>query len=217
MARVKFDVSSSDAEKASQSFETVKAGVYRGKLHKADVTKPSGKDRRIEAQYKISGPRHIGSLLFDYINLESEASTWKLDQFLQAFGVATKKKRKGEFDTDNLLGQDVMIRVKNEMYTDPKTKEARQTAKVAAVWAPTDEDEGLEPGDEDEPDVDEEDGEDEPEAEDEVEEETPDYSDWDLADLKAECKSRKIPVKGLKKSQLVAALEENDAEEPFSE
>lgn len=53
---------------------------------------------------------------------------------------------------------------------------------------------------------------------DDDEEESPDYSEWDIADLKKELKERGLSTKG-KKSQFVTRLEEDDEsdEDPFSD
>lgn len=213
MAKIKFDVSSSDAEKATANYAQPTPGVYRIKIKALDVKKPDGKDRRIEAQYEIVQDKKFkGARLFDYINLESESSAWKLDQFLQAVGAASTKKRSGSFDTEALLGKDLMCRVKNELY------QGEQRAKVGGVFALSDdEDEASEDSDEGTEDVDEE-GEDEELAEDdedESEEET-DYSEWEISDLKAELKRRELSTKG-KRTELTTRLEEDDAEDPFDE
>lgn len=120
MPKVKFDVSGSDPDKAaSGSFEPPKPGVYKAKIAELkpgftdnDKTRP-----RLEVVVEITDKRFLGSRLWDYISF-GEASQWKLDQFLQAMGLADKKKRKGTFDTDLLLNKPLKVRVKGETFNE---------------------------------------------------------------------------------------------------
>lgn len=120
MAKVKFDVSGSDPERAMRGGEPPKPGVYPVKIKeinsgfsKGDDGKPDRKRPRLEVVFEISAGEHKGFPLWEYLTF-TEASQWKLDQFLQTVGIADKKKRKGEFDTDEYVGQELKVRVKHE-------------------------------------------------------------------------------------------------------
>ena len=69
----------------------------------------------------------------------------------------------------------------------------------------------MEDEEEEEEDSDEE--EEEEDSDEEEEEEEVDYTDWTIKDLKGECRARGIKVtKGMKKSDLIKALEADDEE-----
>lgn len=119
MAKIKFDVSGSDPEKAvSRDFEPPRPGVHLVKVEeinpgfsKGDDGKPDKTRPRLEIVARVEDGVSKGAPLWDYLSF-SEASQWKLDQFLQVFGIATAKKRKGEFDTDTIIGEVAKVRVK---------------------------------------------------------------------------------------------------------
>lgn len=174
MAKVTFDVSGSDPDKAVQDLEPPRPGVYKAKVEEVtpgfskdkETGKPDKTRPRLEVVYRIIGPKHKGAPLWDYLSF-SEASQWKLDQFLQAVGIATKSKRKGTFDTAKVVGKIVKIRVSGEGSGED------YRARVRGCFAATAEDEDT--GDEDE------DGETEPD-EDEGEEDTDDEDEGDEGD-----------------------------------
>lgn len=135
---LKYDVSGSDpGEAAGKEFVQPRPGVYKAKVQKILLAKPEGKDRRIEITYAItdkSAEKANGAWLTDYVNVESEAAVWRLDQLLLAFGITTAtSKRKGSFDVDTLLGKDCKIRVKADSYTPAGETEAQYRGKIAAV------------------------------------------------------------------------------------
>lgn len=209
MAVVKFDVSGTDPEKASQSFEPPKPGVYLAKVaeinsgfSKNDDGKPDRQRPRLEVVYHIADGDYKNAPLWDYLSF-SEDSQWRMDQFLQAVGVSSKKKRKGSFDTDSLLGKIVKVRVKADT-----NQSGDYRAKVGGVMSAPQEGEDYEDeepdGEEDEPGEDE-DGEDEDEETNAV-----DYSTMSIKDLRIECKSRDLETGGAKPA-LIARLEEADA------
>jgi SAP domain len=98
MAKVKYDVRGVE----SGGGTPLAPGVYNAKITQADVTKPEGKDQRIEVIFEIvnSEKENNGKKLYEYINLESENTKWKLREYLEALGMATEQ---GEFDTDDHL------------------------------------------------------------------------------------------------------------------
>lgn len=212
MTIIKFDVSDSDPEKAQASGKPPKPGIYKAKVKeckegfaKGENGKPDKEKRRIEVIFTISEGKHKGFPLYDYISF-GEASKWKLDQFLQALGFADTKKRKGQFDTTKVIGMEVQLRVKNELYNGD------DTAKIGAILPPVaddddedeiedDEDEELEDDEEVEDDEDEDEDEDEDddsedEEDDEEDEDEDDSDDEDDEDEDEE--EEPAPVKGKK-------------------
>lgn len=238
--KVKFDVSGSDPKDAFKGgAEPPKPGVYKGKIVDCKVGAKQGDPdaKRLEVTIEIiDDKKYKGARLYDYIAF-SEASQWKMDQFLQVLGITSKSKRKGTFDTDDVVGEVVKIRVAGDTYN------GEYRAKLAAYLPGGKDDDDEDDDDADEVDVDEDDDEDfdddeeeesdDEEDEDEDEEESedddvPPYDEWDIEELKAECKARKLKIKpGSKKVTYVKALEaddeasegddedEDDEEDPF--
>jgi hypothetical protein len=96
VARFKFDVRGVEGRGA-----TLPQGVYDAQITSADITKPDGKDERIELVVEvINNKDHNGKKLYEYVNLESEAARWKLLELLRAVGV---DKDAGTLDTDKQL------------------------------------------------------------------------------------------------------------------
>jgi len=96
VARFKFDVRGVEGRGAA-----LPAGVYDGQITSADITKPDGKDERIELVVEvINNKDHNGKKLYEYVNLESEAARWKLLELLEAVGVDDKH---GTLDTDRQM------------------------------------------------------------------------------------------------------------------
>jgi len=208
MAKLKYDVSGSDPEKAKGggAFVPPQPGVYKAKINEIDQTESKAGNPMLKVTSKVTDKKFNGALLFDYIVL-NEASEWKLDQFLQAMGIATTKKRKGSVDLDELIGKGFKVRVKGETYND------EYQARVGAyLLFDEDQDDDIdEDGGEDEEEYDEDlDEDDEDEVEEEVEDE---YEDFSVPELRAECKERDINTRGAKPA-LIARLRDNDTE-PF--
>lgn len=221
MAKVKFDVSQSDPKDAFKGGgEQPKPGTYNGKIVQCKPGAKQGEpdNKRLEVIVEITDKKFKGSRLYDFISF-NEASQWKMDQFLQVLGISTKTKRKGTFDTDDAVGETVKIRVSGDSYN------GEYRGKLAAYLMSSDEDdeeddeeeEDLDEDDEEEEEDDEEDSEDdeEDEGEDEDdEEEVAPYDEWDIDELKAEAKARKLKIKpGSKKVTYVKALEADDEAE----
>jgi hypothetical protein len=183
---VKFDVSGSDPADATRDFEPPKPGVYKAKVaeinpgfSRDDDGKPDKSRPRLEVVYRIQDKKYANAPVWDYLSF-SDASQWKLDQFLQAVGISSKTKRKGEFDTDKVAGKKIVkVRIIGE------TRNGAYRARVGGVFKYNkDDDEELdseedvdeEVEDEDVDDTEEEDETEESEDEDtdEEEDESPD-------------------------------------------
>lgn len=116
MPVIKFDVSGSDPEKARSGGEPPKPGIYVAKVVELKVGNkkgeaPTDENKRLEIRADIAIGKHKGYPLYDYIKFD-EPSQWKMDQFLQAVGVASDSKRKGQFKTEEIIGMPVRVRVK---------------------------------------------------------------------------------------------------------
>lgn len=208
MAKVKFDVSSADPEKSvARQFEPPLPGNYKAKIleckpgFKQVDGEPDKNQPRLEIIYEITDKKvkpkeAVGFRLYEYINF-SEAMAWKMDQFLQATGVSNKKKRKGTFDTDTLVGLPVILQVRGESQTvgegDDKTTvyRARPGSVAAATEADLEdedeedetEEEETEAETEEETEEESEDEEEESEEEDEEEEEPTGHTEESLSEL----------------------------------
>jgi hypothetical protein len=224
--KLKFDVSGSDPDKATgANFEPAKPGVYQCRIEETTVSNTKKGDQMITVTYEIVTPgSEKGKKLWDRIVL-TDAAKWKLDQFLQALGLATKRKRKGTLDLEAVIGEQLTVVVKQGEYN------GSPTAEVSRVSAPADEDDleeddDLEDEDDDDLDEDEDESDDEDEDEDEGDEDEEEDEDEDedaeddgyetmsIAELRAELKERELNSKGAKPA-LIARLRENDEEEPF--
>lgn len=232
MAVVKFDVSKTDPKDAlAGGGEQAKPGVYKAKVvslvpgHKQTDGKPDKSQPRLEVQVQIMKGRKPSkfAILYDYIAF-SEASQWKLDQFLQTFGLASTKKRKGQFKTESIVGKEFRLRVKGDTY------EGEYKAKVGA-YMPLDEDEDddefddddeLEEDDEeeiDDDDLDDDDEEDDDENDDDDDddgdEEDGEYTEEGLGEMSlSELKevAAEFEVKARGKAKLIAAILEAQEE-----
>ena len=143
MPVLKFDVSASDPEEArGKEMTQARPGVYLGKVTKIVIAKPEGKDQRLEVTGQITEGEFKGWMNTDYINMESEATVWKMDQFLQAIGEADSTKRKGSFNTDKIVGKAVKIRVRGDSFTPEGETVAQYRGKIAA-WLSIDDEEAV--------------------------------------------------------------------------
>jgi hypothetical protein len=190
IARVKYDV------RGVEGKTLLPAGVYNAKVASADVTKPEGKDERIELVLEVVGDKtHKGAKLYEYINLESESAKWKLREFLEAVGlVGNGKKEAGTLDTSKILG--TVIGVKTFVRAADDARGFDEQSRVRRMFA-SDSSNGAEAEAED--------------LDDDNEDES-DYSEMDLAELKAELKERGLSTKG-KRPALITRLEEADEED----
>jgi len=185
---------------------------------------------------KAKNKQFAGSHLWWYAMLPGHDSwddtAWKLDQFLQALGVATKKKRKGSFDPDKHVGEELLINVR-----PGKNRDGDYKGEVGAVlqydedeWASGDDDDDDDEPEYDEDEVDasdddddddgdegdEEEDEDE-EGEEEEDEEAGEYDDMTLSALRKEARERGLKPAGLDKGDLIEMLEVDDGEEDEEE
>src|SRR5262252_8956475 len=232
MPTVKFDVSQSDPDRA-KGFVPPTPGVYGAIIreckpgYKADGNGKPDKDApRLEIVVEITQSKNKqfkGARLFDYISF-SEAAQWKMDQFLQVLGIATIKKRKGQFKTEDVVGMPVKIRVRGDTFN------GEYSAKIGSYLEAEDED-ILDDTEEDEYDEEKPKGikgkankvarilELQPEyyaAEEEPEAEGDDYDAMDRAALVTEMKNRQLRV--LKKDDedaLREKLRSDDNVDPF--
>lgn len=222
MAKIKFDVSASDPDKAVRGGLSPKPGLYVGKVAEINEKNSRGDDGQpdpdrpmLEVVYEVvdadkkPNKKFVGSRLWSYLMLPGhpsyEQTVWKMDQFVQAIGLASKRKRKGTLDTDAIL--DTLVEMNVRAGTNQNGDYRGEIASVLPYDEETfgqasdddeedeeydeeeideleeeevDEDEEEEEPDEDEEDEDEEDEEEEDEDEDEdLEEED---EDEDLED-----------------------------------
>ncbi len=117
---IEFDVSNSDPEAAisSGNFESPQPGIYTVAVKSvtAGFSKNSDgsldKNRpRVEVIFQVQDPPYKGSQLWYYLTF-GEAALWKLDQFLQVFGIATANKRKGSFKPAQVEGKRCKVRIR---------------------------------------------------------------------------------------------------------
>ena len=152
MAKVKMKASKEAFEKAGQDqgdFVLPKQGWYTGMLKTctSGYSKDSdgGEDTsrpRLECIYEIVGvgredepvTENYGNL-WDYVSF-SEESEWKRAEFMKAMGLADDE-AEVDFDTDDVEGTKVLMRVKHEKGRD---KDSPPRAKVAKLLPFTDED-----------------------------------------------------------------------------
>jgi hypothetical protein len=138
MSKIKYDLTDSDPDAALEgAFEDPKPGVYQCKVvemnpgySKDDNGKPDKSRPRVEAVLEVQDPKYKGARLWTYLTFGKGFPAQKLDQFLQAFGIASKSKRKGEFDTDAIVDQFCKVRVRAG-----KRQDGSYRAEVGAVFA----------------------------------------------------------------------------------
>lgn len=242
MPKIKYDVSGSDPEAAIKGRgDSPKPGMYVAKVKTVEAVfardKATGKPDKDRPQLQIifevkkadksKNQKYKGAQLYFYLptpaNETFENQVWKVDQFLQAIGLASKKKRKATLDTDDLIGKIVVLQVRSG-----KNLEGDYRGEIGRVLAYDKESFGQATEDEDDSDDSEETDDDELEDfddedsdedadEDEEDEESPDYSEMSLKDLRAEAKERDIDTAGMKKADLIEALEESDNEDEDEE
>lgn len=190
MAKIKVDTTGVETEP-----EAIKPGLYPAKVKEVELTE-SQKDKSpmLKVLYEITGGQYDGRVLYDYIMLDNDAMMFRLAAFQDAIGL----KRKGEIDTDKIVGKKLQIRTVVQ-----KSEEYGEQARVRNILPPK----GKGASDEDLDDEDEDDDDDEV-----------DYNDMTLDELVEELEAREIDVpKKPKKKALIRLLEENDEEEAESE
>src|SRR4051794_15593206 len=169
MPKVKFDVSASDPSKAvSAQRQSPKPGLYVAEITEAnlkdgrgDTGEPDPERPQLEMVYemkkadKSKNEKYVGSRVWSYVMLPGHPSydrtVWKLDQLLLATGLATTKKRKGSFDPDEMVGEEVVVNIRPD-----KNLNDEYRGQIGAVMAYDEETFGQEAdddGDEDEEDL----------------------------------------------------------------
>jgi len=134
--RIKLDHSEQDPDQSTASFEQPKPGIYRVRVEEATVRFNNKKLRDIEVVAKVVAPKYEGARLWDYPSF-SKAAMWKMDQFMIAMGLMSRKKRRQEIKSEKelerkLKGTYAMVRVRGDSY------EGEYKAKIAQ-WMPDDE------------------------------------------------------------------------------
>ena len=222
MAKIKYDVSGVDHKKAAEAanFEQPTPGTYRCKVRemnpgfskkdgKPDKTRP-----RIEVIFEVVDKKFKGARLWYYLTFGEGYPKEKFDQFLQAFGINTAKKSKGEFDTDRMVGKFCTVQVKKG--TNQTGDYRAEVANVLPDQGENDDEDDDDVTDDDEDDdvteEDEEESSDDEEDDEDDEEEEPDdeYDTMDVKALRAELKSRDLETKGAKPA-LIDRLRKDDA------
>ncbi len=185
MAKIKVDTTGVEVNPPA-----VKPGLYQVKIKEIEAreAKSSGQ-KQLAVIYEISGGDFDGRVLFDYIPLEDDSMAFRLAAFQDALGL----KRKGEIDTDKIVGKKLAVRTvvqKSEEYGE----QARVRNVLPAKGAATSDEDLDDDGDDDEEEV--------------------DYEEMSLKELKEEIEARELEIDGKEtKKKLIAALEENDEEE----
>jgi hypothetical protein len=235
VAKIKFDVSASDAARAaSGGGQSPKPGMYVCSIKSIDPKdgrdgsgRPDPDRPMLEVVFKVvqadkkSNEKYVGSQLWSYLILPGHPSfdktVWNLDQFLQAVGLATDKKRKGVLDTDALIGEElvIVVRAGKNQNDEYRGEVGTMMPYDEDTFGADDEDPEEEDDEEDEEEDDEEDEEEvEEEGEYDDEEEEGEYDDLSSDELRTELKERGLRHTGTK-AALIARLEEDD--EPVEE
>lgn len=207
MAKIKYDVR--DVE-PSRDFETpIPVGLYKLVISNAVLKKSKEGDPMLELELEVPKGEHKGRKVWEYIVM-NESSEWKIRQLIDALGA----KLKGTLDTDKLIGETLLTKVKHEPWekeNDEGETEIVVTSKVGSFIKPKveeEEEEGEEEEEtEEEPEAEAEEGEEEeseeeePEEEEEGEEELTwdDLAGYDRDELKQFIKENESEVKVLKK------------------
>jgi hypothetical protein len=191
--RVKYDVRGVETGERA----ILPAGVHVGTITGADVTKPDGKDQRIELVVKVSD-NGTDYTLYEYVNLESEGARWKLRELLEAVGITSGKKGEaGTLDTDKmLLNKKLGLKTFVRPADDARGFDAQ--ARIKRMFSAS------------EASTSDEDLDDDTSAELDNGEEGTEYDDWTLADLRKEARSRGIKTAGLKADGIIDLLIEDD-------
>jgi hypothetical protein len=216
MTKIKFDLSGSDPEKArAGTGEPPKPGVYDAVVKeinpgfsKDEKSGQPDKERpRLEVIFSITDDRHKGFPMWLYLTF-GESALWKYDQFLQAYGIVNDKKRKGEWDTNQVVGKPCKLRVRGGVGQDGQTYRP-EVAAVLPIGASDDPDDFSDSlGDAEELGGDDE-VVDEPDGDLLTEESLNALSKPDIA---AVAKEMGVPYSGKRKAEVVAAILEKQQE-----
>lgn len=189
--RFKFDVTGIEGARP-----VLPAGVYVGKITQADITKPEGKDTRIELIVTV---RHEGKdyPLYEYVNLESEDAKWKLRELLEALAIVGDKKEAGTLDTKkDMLGKRIGVRTTIR----PANDQYDESSRIRRMFPP-DSDTATAAEDLDDAGGEDLDG--------DGDNTTP-YDDWTLADLRKEARGRGIKPVPRTAEDIIGVLMDDD-------
>jgi cobalamin biosynthesis protein CobT len=210
--KIKYDSSKVDRSKQGGNIPPPQPGLYRMKIAEVKQGETKGGDTMLTFVVRMNdtgkkGKAHKGYGFWDNVVM-NEASAWKLDQYLQAIGIDTEKKKRGAVSDTDFINKEVMGRVKSDTY------DGEYRPKLASVFPlpeddeEEDEDEGDEDFDDededeiedDEDDEDSDDDEDDEDDEDEEDEEDEEEEDEDDEEEEDEEEEEEAPPAKPKKS-----------------
>lgn len=117
MAKIKVDLTDQDAEKnKGGSFDPLPKGVYTAKITDVTDVKTRNGNAMANITWTVQDKAFRGRLVFDRVILDLDSVKWRLDQFLQAVGLVTDKKRKITLDTADLMNKVAKLSVDISSY-----------------------------------------------------------------------------------------------------
>jgi hypothetical protein len=191
VTKIKHDVTNIED---TGGFEPPPIGLYRAEIVEAEDTVSSNGNDMLALVLELRGGKFDGRKIWEYITYSS--AMWRLKQLVKACGL----REKGGWDTDDVIGQEVMVRLKHEQQDEQFGGGVR--ARVNAILALPDDTEDLEGSSNGSEAEDESEGDGDDDA-------IEDYSELSLAELRAECQERGLKSAGPKKV-LVQRLEKDD-------
>jgi hypothetical protein len=142
-------------ESTGGDFELPPVGLYRVKIVSAVYEEPQDKDPRTHVIFQITHDAKGKKIKANYSPIhryytygENAIGFWR--QFLEAVGVVQGKKgEKGTLSEDDLVGQEVLLRVKHEVWKESDGGDGEARPRAGNVMALPDE---TEPDDDDDDD-----------------------------------------------------------------
>lgn len=139
MPVVKYDMSGVDPAEARQSdYVQPPPGTHRCKILSCDPDR--SKENKTPMLVVVFRPTkgNFGQVWYYVTFSDKEFPKRKMDQFLQAVGVTSDQKRTGSFNTDTIVGKEVMVnfRARRPDKGTPPGTENDYRAEVTDVWAP---------------------------------------------------------------------------------
>lgn len=168
-------------ESTGGDFELPPVGLYRVKIVSAVYEEPQGKDPRTHVIFQITHDAKGKKIKANYSQIhryytygENAIGFWR--QFLEAVGVVQGKKgEKGTLSEDDLVGQEVLLRVKHEVWKESDGGDGEARPRAGNVMALPDDDEDT--GDDEDDDDDSDDDDDDDSSEDEDDDDDDDDED----------------------------------------
>jgi hypothetical protein len=216
--KIRLDFSKTE-ERSGWNTRQMPEGIHKMKIDAVQVTEAQdGTDMLVYALVPTD-PRFKSRRFPFYCKLQQN-QLWKLRDLLVAAGQTVPKKATS-IDPNSIVGKLVAAEVEDEMYQGNPRSQVQGTYGLAIL----DEDGsiGSEDADEDDEDYEDEAAEDSDEEyedeaeEDEDDEEEEDLSALSLPELRKRAKAAGVDTAGLKKAELVEAIEEAEAEEEDDE